>query len=59
MENNFNANTNQEIDFYLKIAFEIGIDKAIEAILKRDNHHLLDEFHDKLIFELRKKRGDF
>ena len=59
MKNDFNADINQEIDFYLNIAFETGIEKAIEAILKKDNPYLLDEFHDRLVFELRKRRGDF
>ncbi len=59
MENDFNADINQEINLYLKIAFETGIEKAIEAILKKDSSYLLDEFHDRLVFELRKRKGDF
>jgi hypothetical protein len=49
----------EKISFYLKIAFEAGINKAVEAILKQDNAYLLDEFHDQLIFEIRKRKGDF
>ncbi|MBU1292197.1 hypothetical protein KKH07_01795 [Patescibacteria group bacterium] len=37
------------------IAFEKGLDKAIEEAKKLNNPHILDEFHDILVDELYKK----
>jgi len=52
---NKNANHQNQIKMLCDLAFEKGIDVAIEEAKKLDNPYILDEFHDSLVDELREK----
>lgn len=46
---------NPEIEALVQIAFEKGIASAIDEAKKKNNPHLLDDFHDALIDRFYKK----
>ncbi len=49
MENNNETQHMPEIEALIQIAFEKGISAAIEEAKKKNDPHLLDDFHDALI----------
>lgn len=48
----------EKIQYYLRLAFEQGIEKAIKEIKKTEKPFLVDLFHDKLIEEINKKKQE-
>lgn len=54
MEDNNNL-SEEEINSLIEMAFEDGIEKAIKKARKLNNPYILDEFHDKLLEELKKR----
>lgn len=51
-----NVEKEKEMEEFLSIAFKEGLEKALEAIKKIQDPYLLDEFHDRLIEEIKKKK---
>ena len=49
------VNRQNQIKMLCDLAFEKGIDVAIEEARKLDSPYILDEFHDSLVDELREK----
>ena len=49
------VNRQNQIKMLCDLAFEKGIDVAIEEAKKLDSPYILDEFHDSLVDELREK----
>ncbi|MBU1255628.1 hypothetical protein KKH35_02030, partial [Patescibacteria group bacterium] len=54
-DDNKDVNRQNQIKMLCDLAFEKGIDVAIEEARKLDNPYILDEFHDSLVDELREK----
>ncbi len=54
-DNTKDINRQNQIKMLCDLAFEKGIDSAVEEARKLDSPYLLDEFHDKLVDELREK----
>lgn len=46
----------KEIEELISIAFKEGVEKALDAIKKIQDPYLLDEFHDRLIEEIKKRK---
>jgi hypothetical protein len=46
----------KEIEEILTIAFNEGIDKALKIVKEKHDPYFLDEFHDRLIEEINKKK---
>jgi len=46
----------KEIEELLSIAFKEGIEKALDVVKKIQDPYLLDEFHDRLIEEIKKRK---
>ena len=49
------SKSEEQVKILREIAFEKGIDEAIEEAKKLDNPYLLDEFHDDLVDKFYKK----
>lgn len=49
-------NKEKQIQEFLVIAFREGIEKAVKMVKDKNEPYLLDEFHDKLIEEINKKK---
>jgi hypothetical protein len=47
---------NKKIEELLLIAFDEGIEKAIKIAKEKQDPYLLDEFHDRLIEEIKKRK---
>ena len=54
-DDNKDVNRQNQIKMFCDLAFEKGIDVAIEEARKLDSPYILDEFHDSLVDELREK----
>ncbi|MFH1937938.1 MAG: hypothetical protein ABIJ60_00145 [Patescibacteria group bacterium] len=54
-DDNKDVNRQNQIKMLCDLAFEKGIDVAIEEARKLDSPYILDEFHDSLVDELREK----
>ncbi|MBL7053421.1 MAG: hypothetical protein ISS02_02060 [Candidatus Portnoybacteria bacterium] len=52
---NKDVNRQNQIKMLCDLAFEKGVDTAIEEAKKLDSPYILDEFHDSLVDELREK----
>jgi hypothetical protein len=51
-------NTQEEkIQYYLKMAFEQGIEKAIKEIKNNEEAFLVDAFHDKLVEKINESKN--
>lgn len=51
-------NTQEEkIQYYLKIAFEQGIEKAIKEIKNNEEAFMIDDFHDKLVEKINESKN--
>jgi hypothetical protein len=51
-------NTQEEkIKYYLKIAFEQGIEKAIKEIKNNEEAFMVDAFHDKLVEKINENKN--
>lgn len=46
----------KKIEELLSIAFNDGIEKAIKIAKEKNSPYLLDEFHDKLVEEIKKRK---
>lgn len=46
---------NQQLKGLVDLAFEKGVDYAVEVAQKMDNPYLLDEFHDVMVDKLREE----
>jgi hypothetical protein len=46
----------KEIEELISIAFKEGVEKALDIVKKAQDPYLLDEFHDRLIEEIKKRK---
>ncbi|HOC53476.1 MAG TPA: hypothetical protein PK476_03065 [Candidatus Pacearchaeota archaeon] len=46
---------NTKIEELIEIAFKEGIEKAIKIVKELEDPYLLDEFHDRLLEEIKKR----
>ena len=54
-----NNNLSEEkINSLIEIAFKEGIEKAIKEVQKLNDPYILDEFHDRLIKELKERKTE-
>ena len=49
-------NKKKQIEEFIAIAFKEGVEKAVKIVKDKNDPYLLDEFHDKLIEEINKKK---
>ena len=47
-----------KIQTYLQIAFEKGIEKAIQEVKKSRDPYLVDAFHDRLVLAIKRRQKE-
>lgn len=57
MANNKNS-SEEKINSLIEIAFKKGIEKAVKEARKLNNPYILDEFHDRLVEELKERKAE-
>lgn len=46
----------KQLQEIIEIAFKEGIEKALKIVKEANNPYLLDEFHDRLLEEINKRK---
>ena len=58
MADNNNNLSEEKINSLIEIAFKEGIEKAVKEVQKLNDPYILDEFHDRLIKELKERKTE-